>query len=93
MICTKNIAFNVSFSQWGNLYESTMISYGDWPVAFKNNTIPNISITLENSPSGGIAPGSGNVTATSAGQGRVIRPNDPGDMNVNLSIIGIGLWK
>ena len=93
MICSKNVVQAVSYSQWGSCYESSIITYGDWPVAFKSNTVPFVTVASKNSSSSSWVIGAGSVTATSAGQGRVIRPNNPGEGSASLDITGIGMWK
>ena len=93
LICAKTVTDSVTFSAWGSLYESTVISYGNWPVEFKSGTVPFVVVQLKNSGFAGFSTGAGSVTATSAGSGRIIRPNNPGQQNASVDLIAIGRWK
>ena len=93
LICAKSVTPTVTFSEWGSLYESSVIQYGSWAYAFKSGTIPFVTAMLKNSGAAAIVVSIGSVTNESAGTGRVTRPNNPGEIALGIDVIGIGRWK
>jgi len=93
LICAKSVAPTVTFSAWGSLYESSVIQYGSWAYAFKSGTVPFVTAMTKNSGAAAIVVGVGSITNESAGTGRVMRPNNPGDTALAIDVIGIGRWK
>lgn len=91
MICKKTVSQAVSWSAWGSLYESSIIDCGSFPINFIS--IPVVSVTLNNSNVAAWPTGVGSISVSSAGTGRVIRPNDPGTQTITVGIIAIGRWK
>jgi len=93
LICAKTVSQVVTWSAWGTLYESSVMSFGSWAYAFKTGTVPFVITTPKNSPAAAMTAGAGSVTATDAGSGRFIRPNNPGETQMSLDLIAIGRWK
>ena len=95
MICTKykNGTFSVS-SAWGNLYESSAISIGDWAEQFIATPFvfgSNVSSSERNSTAGWIEYIK-DTTATSAGKFHIVRPTTA-NQPFTFYFVGIGKWK
>ena len=91
MICVKTVTQPVSWSAWGSLYESEFIDYGSFPINFIS--IPVVSVSLNDSLTAAMPVGAGSISVSSAGGGKVIRPNNPGNQPITVGIIAIGRWK
>ena len=92
LICMIQVRWTGSIStQWGNVYyNSSKITLGNWPVAFKN--IPWASVS---SSGGGMAiPGyPSGMSTTSAGQLEIYRPVSASNATFVFDIIAYGKWK
>lgn len=92
MVCTKKVYASVTYTAWGDIYESSAIDYGNWAEAFIEAPIATYS--LNNSTSAALsASGASGISATSAGTGKTYRPNNPGSTGVDVGIIAVGRWK
>lgn len=84
----------VTFTAWGNMYESSAISIGDFPIAFVGEK-PVMQLSLNNSGSAafGARVGGDYPTLTSGGSVFVYRPNNPGTTTACIGWLAIGRWK
>lgn len=93
MICTKSISRGIAqneWSAWGSCYESTSLTFGDWPQAFYATPI----VSMRSSGTGGWFENTYDVSNTSAGSCRMARPSIPGGgVTFIFDIIAIGRWK
>lgn len=83
---------NVTYTAWANIYESSPITLGDFPIPFVGE-VPIVQITLNNSGSACLGVGGCSPTLTGIGYTRTYRPNDPGTASVTVAWIAIGRWK
>lgn len=91
LICTKTVTTSVSYSAWGNCYESNSIDLGALPMEFYS--APVVTLSLNNSSSSGWMVGC-NPTTTALGNTRCIRPNaGASSQNITIAVIAIGRWK
>lgn len=91
MICYKKKDASVSFSSWGNMYESSVISLGDFAEVFSE--LPVVMATLNNSQSAAWCGTLANITESSNGTMRVYRPNNPGTISVTVGLLAVGRWQ
>lgn len=83
----------VTYSAWGSIYESSVISLGDFPIAFVGQT-PVVTISPNNSGSSVMGVSGTSPSLTSLGGCRVYRPNNPvSTYDITLGWIAIGRWK
>ena len=93
MICMKEVSADVTWSAWATYWqESSSISLGDFPQAFKTGTVPFEIVQSKNSSASMSVSGASSVTATSAGYVRGYRPNNPGTVTAVIDVIAIGKW-
>ena len=98
LICWKNVTHeNVAITNtWGSMYESPLLSFGDWPVAFYGlRPFVSVDVTSSDSLSNNTAcmpERIQGVSLTSAGSSYFIRPVSTTG-NITVDIIGVGLWK
>jgi hypothetical protein len=93
MICYKTVTQNISYSAWGTLYESSIITLGNFPYPFKTDTTPVVIVNLNNSSSSAMNGAIANITNSNAGTVRVIRPNNPGSTSATVGVVAVGVWK
>ena len=85
---------NISFGQWGSVYEHTFSSnwLGNWAVTFKNT--PAVTATVSANGGAWIASDTyGIQTTTRPGQIEICRPNQLSGLNGSITVVGIGRWK
>lgn len=78
-------------THWGQVYYSTQINLGSWPVAFVGGA-PYVVANIQNSGDcwvGNVA----NVSVTSAGTTYIYRPVNTASASYHLTVIGVGRWK
>ena len=94
MICRMKKEYSVVFKssqKWGILWESDLVSLGNFPTQFK--TIPSVNVTICSSSSGLIEYVL-NTTTSFAGQVQMFRPIDTnGTLTYTMSVVAIGTWK
>ncbi len=91
MICTKVISWTgVVDIPWGNLYETTSISLGNYAIPFIS--IPTISV-IQCSNNGGFVEAVYGTTMTSFGICWICRGTTNVSTTYNLHCIAIGRWK
>lgn len=92
MICTKIVSGNTGkeFNLWANGTYFWDIQNGNWPQEFVE--LYNTQATNQNVQ---LWCNIGNVTTTSAGTTRIIRPDNggPAGQNYNIQLLAIGRWK
>lgn len=90
-ICTKSMAFTVSFpNAFGSWYETqNSVSFGDWAIPFINDDIV-ITATVANRAC--VVEAIQSYTATSAGNSWLMRPT-AANQDVRINLIAIGRWK
>ena len=91
-ICTKSMAFNVSFTRaFGSWYETqSFVSFGDWSVPFINDDIV-ITVGVINRAC--VVESIQLPSATSAGQSYLMRPDNTANQDIKIHLIAIGRWK
>ena len=92
LICLKYKSFtgiNIT-TAWGSLYETSLLSVGDWAYPFASD--PYVTATCR---SGGIAAFIETVGANATGVTGIYlcRPNSVSNVTVNVDFIAIGRWK
>ena len=91
-ICTKSMAFTVSFTQaFGSWYETqNFVSFGDWANPFIND---NIVITATVANRACVIEALQSYTATYAGDSWLMRPTNSANQDIRINLIAIGRWK
>lgn len=92
LICYKKVSFSdlVVNGAWGQLYESTAVSLGNWPIAFIEAPITSVTPVSNN---GMFLQGHNAVTSTSAGSVWLTRGASSPGVSGYISVIGFGRWK
>ena len=93
LICYKTVTENVTYSAWGSLYESSIVNLGNFAHEFKAGTVPIVNINLNNSSSSALNGAIANITNTSAGTVRAIRPNNPGATSITFGLVAYGVYE
>ena len=88
--CYKYVTVNLTFNAWSNWYDAEG-SLGNWPYVFKDKPFY-IQAMQGGTAVGGLIETVSNVTATSAGNVWITRPNKI-DGNYYVYVMGIGYWK
>ena len=91
LICWKTITVSGSFSAWGNVFITDVMSLGSFPYAFY--AIPSVNVTPRNTDTAGSVVNVNNVSTTSCGEVRCQRGTTLGTSSFTFSVIAIGRWK
>lgn len=94
LICAKTIETTVSMTKaFGSMYEtSSAISFGNWPLAFKQQPYISVSCVKSNGVMC-IIEKIMNASATSAGSSYLLSPISRSNQTIGIHITGIGRWK
>lgn len=93
MICIKTVTASVNCNlAWGSMYESDVISFGNWAASFTGYPSVFVNPVRASSEVACWPEIVGGYSQTSAGESRMYRPTAASG-GIRLHIMGIGSWK
>lgn len=92
MICTKSVIVSTKIeNQWGNLFESSQLDLGNFPVSFIEK--PNLSVTKTIGRGSWLELVEGTTKSVIGNTYLVSAVSTNSNTNITIDIIAIGKWK